>query len=45
MDDLLNILTTFKPVNIAERVYVELKQMLFNYQIVPGQKLQCQDLG
>jgi DNA-binding GntR family transcriptional regulator len=45
MDDLLNILTTFKPVNVAERVYVELKQMLFNYQIVPGQKLQCQDLA
>jgi DNA-binding GntR family transcriptional regulator len=45
MDDLLNILTTFKSVNVAERVYFELKQMLFNYQIVPGQKLQCQDLA
>jgi len=41
----LNIFNTFKPVSTAEQIYVELKKMLFDYQIVPGQKLQCQDLA
>jgi DNA-binding GntR family transcriptional regulator len=45
MDDLLNILTTFEPNNVAEEIYVKLKRMLFDYEIVPGQKLQCQDLA
>jgi DNA-binding GntR family transcriptional regulator len=45
MDDFLNVLTISKPKNTAEHVYLEIKKMLFNYQIVPGQKLQCQDLA
>ena len=34
-----------KPKNVAEKVYFELKRMLFEYEIVPGQKLQYQDLA
>ena len=45
MDDPFDYFTSFKPVNTAERVYAELKRMLFAYQIVPGQKLQYQDLA
>lgn len=45
MHSLENLLTPFKPVNTAEKVYIELKRMLFDYRIVPGQKLQCQDLA
>ena len=45
MQSLENLLTSFKPVNTAEKVYIELKRMLFDYEIVPGQKLQCQDLA
>ena len=43
--DILDIFATSKPVNIAEQIYVELKRMLFDYEIVIGQKLQCQDLA
>jgi len=45
MDSSFNLLTTTRPKNTAEKVYSEIKKMLFDYQIVPGQKLQCQDLA
>jgi DNA-binding GntR family transcriptional regulator len=45
MDKPVNLLTLANPMNTAERVYCQIKEMLFNYQIVPGQKLQCQDLA
>lgn len=45
MEEFLNILTSSKPVNTAEKIYIELRRMLLNYDIVPGQKLQCQDLA
>jgi len=45
MQSLEHLLTPFKPINTAEKVYIELKRMLFNDQIVPGQKLQCQDFA
>ncbi len=45
MENFFGILKTSKPKNAAERVYFELKRMLLNYLIVPGQKLQCQDLA
>ena len=45
MQSLEHLLTPFKPINTAEKVYTELKRMLFDYQIVPGQKLQCQDFA
>ena len=35
----------FKPRNITEWVFLELKKMLFSYRIVPGQKLQYVDLA
>jgi DNA-binding GntR family transcriptional regulator len=45
MDDILSILDATKSGNVAEQIYVKLKKMLFAYEIVPGQKLQCQDLA
>ena len=45
MIDPFKILNTFQPNNTAERVFVQLKNMLFSYEIVPGQKLQYQDLA
>lgn len=41
----MHSLNNGKPRNAADRVYGELKKMLFNYQIVPGQKLQSEDFA
>jgi DNA-binding GntR family transcriptional regulator len=45
MDPFLNLLILSNPMNTAEKVYCGIKNLLFNYQIVPGQKLQYQDLA
>ena len=45
MHDFFNILNISNPINTAEKVYFQLKRMLFDYEIVPGQKLQYQDLA
>jgi DNA-binding GntR family transcriptional regulator len=36
---------TFEPKNASEKIYLKLKQMLFDGIIVPGQKLQYQDMA
>ena len=45
MNEFMQSLNNVKPRNAADRVYGELKKMLFNYQIVPGQKLQSEDFA
>jgi DNA-binding GntR family transcriptional regulator len=45
MNPPLNLLILANPMNTAEKVYCGIKNMLFNYEIVPGQKLQYQDLA
>jgi len=36
---------TFEPQNASEKIYLKLKKMLFDGEIVPGQKLQYQDMA
>ncbi len=36
---------TFEPQNASDKIYLKLKKMLFDGEIVPGQKLQYQDMA
>jgi|MudIll2142460700_1097286.scaffolds.fasta_scaffold208469_1 DNA-binding GntR family transcriptional regulator len=41
----LNLFDNLHPENAAERAYLEINKMLFNYELAPGQKLQYEDLA
>jgi DNA-binding GntR family transcriptional regulator len=41
----VELLFAMQPRSESEKVFIKLKQMLLNYEIVPGQKLQLQDFA
>jgi DNA-binding GntR family transcriptional regulator len=42
---ILNLFDNLNPGNAAEKAYLEINKMLFNYELAPGQKLQYEDLA